>query len=438
MSYLVEKIAPHLQRVYRRSPICPVIVEAFPDRLRDVAAMLREMVPQRYLIPQIGKGPIISRLMEMVEFPLFSFKEIPTFNMVALPLYPDRIEEVAQWKQVKKIYLDRLMRPLQTLPAEEAFTDPLTQTKFTTTKFTKKMIGGDEANLEGYTGRGIVTAVLDTGARLSHPQLREAVILSAMKEKGGSGLDSCGHGTHCASTVGGLSVTDPVFKLPVEGMAPHCRLLSIQVLGWVVGAGSSSDVIEGMGMAMNSGSNIVSMSLGSDSAPPPEENPDCIAINALTEKGSICVVAAGNSGPGASTVGSPGCCEKALTVGAWDQFEGKVADFSSRGPVHGLTKPDLIAPGVNVYSGCVGLLDILTDKRQQHFSYMSGTSQSTPHVSGLLACAHQMFKEKYNVTLTVDLVKEIAERYGHIKDDASGWGMICWDWFKQYAREELG
>lgn len=438
MSYLVEKIAPHLQRVYRRSPICPVIVEAFPERFEDVAAMLREMLPQKYLIPQVTGRPVLSRVMDLVEFPLFAFKQIKRFNMIALPLYADRIEEAAQWGEVKKIYLDRIMSALQTVPSEERFTDQLTQKLFTTTKYTKKLIGGEEANLEGYTGRGVVTAILDTGARPTHPQLRNITVLSAMKAKGGSGLDSNGHGTFVASTVAGQPVVDPVFKLPVEGIAPDCKIISTQVLGFVIGAGATSDVIEGLEMAMDLKANIVNMSLGSDEAPPPDEDPEGIAVDELTRGGTIVCVAAGNSGPGASTVNSPGCVESALTVGAWDQFEGKVADFSSRGPIHGLTKPDVIAPGVNIYSGCVGLLDILTDKRQQHFSYMSGSSMATPHVAGLLACAYQMLKERYGVVLTVDLVKQIAERYGYTKDDTSGWGMIRWDWFKQYAREELG
>lgn len=432
-----DRLAGNLENVYRRYQITPVIVESHHDRFEEVATRLRDLIPRRYLIPQTGFRPVLSRLTDLVEFPFSTLKKICAFNMFSIPLYRDRIDEVAQWREVKKIYLNRIMRALQTLPPEEAFTDSLTNQIFTTTKYTKKLIGCDRLNQEGYTGKQATVAVIDTGARPTHPQLLGVTTTSAMREKGGSGLDSNGHGTWCVSCVGGRSVTDPTFNLPVEGMAPYSQLLSIQALGFVVGIGTTDDVIEAMEMAMNAKANIVSLSLGSNDAPPPEDNPEKVAIDMLIEKGIICCVAAGNAGPDPSTVGSPGCCENALTVGALDQFTGEVASFSSRGPIHGLIKPDVVAPGVNIYSGCTGLLDALADKREQRYSYLSGTSMATPHVSGFLACVYQLFKEKYGVALTTELVKDIASKYGNEKNNDSGWGLIRGDWFFRYADEEL-
>src|SRR5439155_949558 len=65
------------------------------------------------------------------------------------------------------------------------------------------------------------------------------------------------------------------------------------------------------------------------------------------EGGGILVcVAAGNSGPAAGTIGSPGCAAGAITVGAIDKRR-RVTDYSSRGPVSGLRahKPDIVAVG---------------------------------------------------------------------------------------------
>src|SRR5205807_989876 len=69
-------------------------------------------------------------------------------------------------------------------------------------------------------------------------------------------------------------------------------------------------------------------------------------VDALTAEGILVCVAAGNSGPGPSTIGSPGCAAGAITVGAIDK-DRRITDYSSRGPVAGLRahKPDVVAVG---------------------------------------------------------------------------------------------
>src|SRR5439155_767605 len=67
-------------------------------------------------------------------------------------------------------------------------------------------------------------------------------------------------------------------------------------------------------------------------------------VDALSAEGILVCVAAGNSGPGAGTIGSPGCAAGAITVGAIDKMR-HIAEYSSRGPVPGLSvhKPDVVA-----------------------------------------------------------------------------------------------
>lgn len=116
------------------------------------------------------------------------------------------------------------------------------------------------------------------------------------------------------------------------------------------------------------------------------------------------IFAAGNSGPGPKTVGLPGGCPNAFTIGATDSNDA-IASFSSRGPAVWKTgsfvKPDILAPGVKVKSSFPG----------NKYSELSGTSMATPHVAGVVALMYQL-----QPTLTVDqlatVLKNTATKVG--------------------------
>jgi subtilisin family serine protease len=99
------------------------------------------------------------------------------------------------------------------------------------------------------------------------------------------------------------------------------------------------------------------------------------AVEALRAAGIMMVVSAGNEGPACGTVTSPPAnYEAAFSVGATDNG-GHVVGFSSRGPVDGLLKPDVTAPGFRVRSSLPG----------GGYGYADGTSMAGPHVAGLVA-----------------------------------------------------
>jgi len=140
--------------------------------------------------------------------------------------------------------------------------------------------------------------------------------------------------------------------------------------------------------------NVVNLSLGGPDAP--ETDPMEEAVNRLTAAtGTLFVIAAGNEGPGAGTVGSPGSAEAALTVGAVDKQD-QLADFSSRGPRVGDDglKPDVTAPGVGIVAAKAKDSVIGTPVGDQYLQ-LNGTSMATPHVAGaaaLLAQQHPDWK----------------------------------------------
>lgn len=415
----------------------PVIVESQPNAFADVEAILRDMVPEKGLMPSFTGLPRVTRL---AEFAFSSFKSIELFNMVGTVLTRDMVEEVAQMREVKKIYPDMIKWALQfpTVPTEGVFQN-VKGAPFTSTWWTKKAIGADIANEQGFTGKDVTAVVIDSGARISHPQLRGVQALTAAREKGMSGADSNGHGSWCTACVGGSFATDRAQGAPVEGMAPDSKLISIQALGFVVGIGSSSDIIKAMEMTIELGADVVSMSLGSNDAPPDADNPEAVAIKKMIDADIIPVIAGGNAGPTSETIGSPGSVAEALTVGAHDPVSGELADFSSRGPTggDGLIKPDVIATGVMIDSALVGLLDTMVDPQARQFGAISGTSMATPHVAGLLTNARQFFREELDMILTTDMVKEAmrlnAEAKGIIKDNQIGWGPITWDILTRFA-----
>jgi subtilisin family serine protease len=103
------------------------------------------------------------------------------------------------------------------------------------------------------------------------------------------------------------------------------------------------------------------------------------AVEALRAAGIFVVVSAGNDGPACASLDTPPAIyDAAFSVGAVDA-NGRVALFSSMGPVEvdgsGRIKPDIVAPGSGVTAAYPG----------NAYYTGSGTSQAGPHVAGVVA-----------------------------------------------------
>ncbi|WP_436531272.1 S8 family peptidase [Actinoplanes sp. HUAS TT8] len=237
-----------------------------------------------------------------------------------------------------------------------------------------EQIGAPTAWKNGLTGAGVTVAVLDTGIDAGHPDLAGRVAAAQDFSGSGNTVDHFGHGTHVASIAVGA-----------KGVAPGARLLVGKVLD-DTGSGYESGIIEGMQWAVDSGAKVINMSLGGSATD--GTDPMSAAVDELSGRGALFVVAAGNEG-GDYTVGTPGAATSALTVGAVDA-DNQLAGFSSRGPRLGDQglKPEITAPGVDIVAARAAGTTMGTPV-DDLYTTASGTSMATPHVAGAAAILAQ-------------------------------------------------
>ncbi|MFJ5263658.1 S8 family peptidase [Streptomyces sp. NPDC088387] len=243
-------------------------------------------------------------------------------------------------------------------------------------------IGAPGMWASGFDGTGVKIAVLDTGIDTGHADFAGRVVAERNFSTDAELRDGNGHGTHVASTAAGTGAgSDGKYK----GVAPGAALINGKVLN-TAGSGLTSGIVDGMEWAVAQGADVINMSLGAPDEPgtdPLEE-----AVDALSDQ-ALFVIAAGNSGSAAGTIGSPGVAESALTVGAVDKLDG-LADFSSRGPrMDGGVKPDVTAPGVAITAASAAGTRPNDPHPAPGYVTLNGTSMATPHVTGAAALLMQ-------------------------------------------------
>ncbi len=264
----------------------------------------------------------------------------------------------------------------------------------------------------GYTGAGVLVAIIDTGINYNHPDLSDHLWDGGVDypyhgydfyNNDNNPIDDHGHGSHCSGTTLGDGTMGSQ-----TGVAPDATLMGLKVFNaW--GNGVEADTWAALDFALANGADVTSLSAGWHYLSGTVRATFRDHYDILDAAGVVSIVAAGNERAWGyavpENVRTPGDCPPpwlhpdqtepgttsgVITAGATNDND-TIASFSSFGPVtwgsvpgymdfdwnpgQGLLKPDLCAPGVDVKS-C---------NMSNGYTFMSGTSMATPNIAGAAA-----------------------------------------------------
>ncbi len=288
----------------------------------------------------------------------------------------------------------------------------------------RKMIGAQEAYRQGILGRGVVIAVLDTGAA-PHPDFSGRLLDFRDFVKGKHTFyDDCSHGTHvCGILAGDGRLSQGRFA----GIAPGAELLPVKVLDRR-GNGAREDMEAGIRWVIQNrikyGIRILNISVGTAREDADLDRHILKAVEDAWDSGLVVVAAGGNMGPAPMSITVPGSSRKVITVGASDdcpktrELRGIHPCYSGRGPTREcVCKPDITAPGSNI-TACGSRFG----RGISAYQTKSGTSMATPVVSGAIALFLEKYPDMTNVEVKMRL-KETAVDLG-MPRNRQGWGQI--------------
>jgi serine protease AprX len=268
----------------------------------------------------------------------------------------------------------------------------------------------------GLTGAGQTVAVADTGLDKgkNDSTMHESFLgkINSIYSWGrtGDASDPHGHGTHVAGSVLG--------NASFKGMAPSASLVFQSIMDSSGGLGGlPTDLKTLFSQAWNAGARIHTNSWGAPVGG--AYTTDSQAVDQYVYSNDMTILfAAGNEGPYAKTISSPGSAKNAITVGASENNRptfgtyadnpSQIASFSSRGPTKdGRVKPDIVAPGTYILSSRSSLApdSSFWANYNSKYAYMGGTSMATPLTAGNVALLKEHFLKNKGIDAKPSLIK---------------------------------
>lgn len=188
------------------------------------------------------------------------------------------------------------------------------------------------------SGRGVVVAVLDTGIRTALlPRLQPRIVAPYDLLDGSQAVtDSDGHGTAVASVLAGGG-DDGVW-----GVAPRVTVMPIVVAN-AGGQANVADVAQGVRRALDSGADIINLSMGSAHA----DSGIAAAVTAAAAQRVLVVAAAGDTS-------TPGPLFPASMTDSVIAVQAGTSDGSPTMTANGAGAGGLVAPGENITAVTIG------------------------------------------------------------------------------------
>lgn len=284
----------------------------------------------------------------------------------------------------------------------------------------RKTLFCDPIQKSKYTGKGIGIAVLDTGITY-HPDFYTGnhYRIAAFKDfvnHSKMPYDDHGHGTHVCGICSG---NGQLSKGMYAGIAPESHLIVGKILDQM-GNGNIHQTLDAIDWVIenrqNYGIRILNISVGSETDSSSQVSSLLVkSAEKAWDSGLIVIAAAGNKGPGQMSITSPGISKKIITVGSCDDYK---PFFSGVGPTRDcIQKPEVIAPGSQIIS-----CNYSYYKTGTPYAVRSGTSMSTPMVSGAVALLLESHPDMTNKEVKLKIKAScVPINTPHVRQ---GWGML--------------
>jgi subtilisin family serine protease len=418
------------------------IPNAQPTNTHIVVFDTTNFVPLNFVATVLGLGGTVNRILEGAGLASVSgLTDIAADLLGALP----GVESVTRDVRINWLPNDRAA----SLTSAPAGTPSPSAVPWWSQQWGLQRIQADGAWAAGVTGSGIEVGVIDTGIDYGHQELIGVVDLnrsrSYVNEAVPAGdhpvMDLHFHGTHVAGIVAAQAYR-------ISGVAPHVRLVGLKVLS-AGGQGTFEALIFALNDAGDMGLDLANLSL---SALLPRNNAEVRALTKAVKRaigfaesrGVVVVAAAGNAARSLddqSVVATP--CEQAtLCVTATGPKLQQNFDQPAWYTNFGYPVINLAAPGGNFdpNSGAWQIEDLVIGPCSRRttnpslagcrntgvwYIYAAGTSQATPHATGVAA----LLDAKYGGSLVPGTVRDRLFRFSDDlgaagKDDFYGFGRV--------------
>ncbi|MEZ5083324.1 MAG: S8 family serine peptidase [Bacteroidales bacterium] len=336
---------------------------------------------------------------------IIRYKSFWITNLIVIEATKDILIEISHRPDIAIVDLDESndwIDPIKLKPASKTYGNA---------EDNLKVINAHKMWAAGFTGEGVIVSNLDTGVDGDHPALSsnwhgnnvpwdQAWIdpfqgCTSPCDPEGSQAQA-GHGTATMGVIAGLDpVTSDTIGVAFNASWIACRAQfgtgdisqKIECMEWLVDPDGNPSTIDDMPVVFNN-------SWGHGGGPLCS-TPYDLALQAIEAAGIAVIWAAGNSGPGASTIIEPANQNHSemlsFSVGGIWHFDPSlpVDPESSRGPT-----PCNNGTGNNIKPEITAPIACRTCDFNGEYAYWKGTSFAAPHVCGAIALLKEAFPEK--------------------------------------------